>query len=92
MSALTAVLGAIMLASSLGAKFVGLPRQIAENYRRKTAPQGMRWFAVLGLVSYGSQALYSSLKGYWLVAGAAAPGAVIIAVFLWQLLHYPDAG
>ena len=92
MSALTTILGAVMMASSLGAKFVGLPRQILENHRRKTAPHSMRWFACLCTLSYTSTSLWCFLKGDWPVGAAAAPGGVIAAFIFWQALRYPDAG
>ena len=85
-------LGAVMLASSLAAKFIGLPRQIAANYQRKTAPHAMRWFSALALVSYSSQALWSALHADWLLCAAQSPGAAVVGVCLWQALRYPDAG
>lgn len=91
-AALTTILGAVMLASSLAVKLVGLPRQAVANYRRKSAPHAMKWFSVLGLVSYSSQALWTALHGDWLLCAAQAPGVVVLAVCLWQVLRYPDAG
>lgn len=91
-AAFTTILGAVMLASSLAVKVVGLPRQAVANYRRKTAPHAMRWFSALGLVSYSTQAAWSGLHGDWLLCAAQAPGVLAVGVCLWQALRYPDAG
>lgn len=92
MAALTAILGAVMVTSSLAAKLVGLPRQAVRNYQRKTAPHAMRWFTALGFVSYASQALWALVRGDWLLFAVQVPGAAVIAVCLVQALRYPDSG
>lgn len=92
MALLTAVLGTVMVASSLGAKLVGLPRQAVRNWQRKTAPHAMRWFSALGFVSYTSQAAWALVKGDWVLFAVQVPGAAVIAVVLWQAVRYPDSG
>jgi hypothetical protein len=86
------ILAAVMTGSSLGVKVIGLPRQIAANRRRRTAPHSMRWFAALGVASYASQALWCALQGDWVLGAVNIAGVTVAAALGWQVLRYPDAG
>ena len=92
MALLTAVLGAVMVASGLAAKTIGLPRQILANRRRGSASHALRWFAVTGVIAYTSRTAWCLVRRDWVLGLSEAPGAVVAAVLLWQVMRYPDSG
>ena len=89
---LITALGVIMVASSLAAKFIGLPRQLMVNRRKGSAPHAMTWFARLGVVAYSSRSLWCFVHHDWILGLSEAPGVVVAAILLWQVMRYPDAG
>ena len=92
MTLLTAILGTVMVTSGLAARYIGLPKQIAENRRRGSAPHAMRWFAGLGTVAYASRSLWCLVHHDWVLGLSEASGALPAAVLLWQVMRYPDSG
>jgi hypothetical protein len=84
-------LGWAMLTTSLGAKIVGLPQQIRQSWRTKTAPHGLRWFMYLGFASYLTQAVYNGLEHVWLTCAAASPGVALAGIIIVQMRLYPAA-
>lgn len=83
-----ALLGWLMLGSSLAAKFVGLPQQIVTNFKDRASPEGYKWFIILGFVSYLTQSVQAaSANDYWMVV-AQAPGAIFTAALVIQMRLY----
>jgi len=83
-----ALLGWLMLGSSLAAKFVGLPQQIVTNFKDRASPEGYKWFIVLGFVSYLTQSVQAATAhDYWMVI-AQAPGAIFTAALVIQMRLY----
>jgi hypothetical protein len=89
MDLLIALLGWLMLATSLLAICDGLPRQIWATARTKTAPLVLRRFMAWALAAYLLRAVYAAATGSFLIALAAVPGVAGMAVLLWQSYRYP---
>jgi hypothetical protein len=86
-----AVLGILMVVSSLAAKFFGLPQQIVANFKGKTSPVGYRWFIILGFVSYLTQSVQAAYAHDPMMVIAQAPGSVFTALLLIQMRLYKGA-
>ena len=77
-----------MLASSLAAKFFGLPQQIVTNFKDRASPDGYKWFIILGFVSYLTQSVQAATANdYWMVI-AQTPGAIFTAALVVQMRLY----
>jgi hypothetical protein len=81
-----------MLATSLAATMIGLPRQILHSWRSKTTPGNAAWFWWLGCSAYYFRLTYSLYEHVWLIALAAVPGFITFGIAGIQSHVYKKKG
>ena len=88
---MTAFLGSMAAISSLTVIFVGVPRQIYENHRRKSC-DGLSFLLILIVtIGYIFWAAYGFSKDDIFLAVSQTPGALFYGVILLQFRVYKNA-
>ena len=67
---------------------IGLPAQIYGNYLQQSMNGQSLFMNVLLFLTFSSWVAYGIKKQDWYILGSNAPGALCIAVVLWQFWSY----
>jgi uncharacterized protein with PQ loop repeat len=87
---LLSVMGVCTFSAAVLVKFIGLPDQIRQNYRRKSTKGLSAPFFLLGLLSYLLWTAYGLLQKDWVVAAGQGAGVLTMGVIALQMWLYRD--
>jgi len=82
------IMGILAAAASLTIILVGMPKQIRMNYRRKSC-EGIEPSLIYSVsITYVLWSIYGWTEPDWFLAASQTPGAVLVLILLFQLIHY----
>lgn len=81
-------LGIIAALASLSIVLIGLPKQILENYRRKSCEGLAPSLIYSACCTYTLWGIYGWSKPDWFLFASQTPGSILSFILLFQLFKY----